>query len=33
MEVERAQTAPAPAQTAKKKPASSKASSKQATKE
>jgi hypothetical protein len=33
MEVERAHTAPAPAQTAKKKPASSKASSKQATKE
>jgi hypothetical protein len=33
MEVERPQTAPAPAQTAKKKPASSKASSKQATKE
>jgi hypothetical protein len=33
MEVERAQTAPAPAQTAKKKPASPKASSKQATKE
>jgi hypothetical protein len=33
MEVERAQTAPAPAQTAKKKPASPKASSKQAAKE
>jgi len=33
MEVERAQTAPAPAQTANKKPASSKASSKQAAKE
>ena len=33
MEVERAQTAPAPVQTTKKKPASSKASSKQATKE
>jgi len=33
MEVERAQTAPAPAQTAKKKPGSPKASSKQAAKE
>ena len=33
MEVERVQTAPAPAQTAKKKPASPKASSKQAAKE
>lgn len=33
MEVERGQTAPAPAQTAKKKPASPKASSKQAAKE
>jgi hypothetical protein len=33
MEIERAQTAPAPAQTAKKKPASPKASSKQAAKE